>query len=211
MISNPLHILLRSLAQYAHLQNYELLATHYQLRQITDQGFISLTVAAGPTFPTLAELHLGVRIDLVEQLVYQFTTGLSGYGPHSTTLITSTGRIVGKPYQRYPLERPEDVSAVVQQMKDFLWTTGFSFLEEYRHLKSLDELYNHQPDRKSPYLTHELHRSLRGVALAKLAQRGRWSDLVNVYRHQLVQRGTPEPLVDRYNRLVSYLETFSVN
>ena len=211
MTRSPLLLLLGSLAPYARSHGYVLLAAQNQFRKSTNQGFFNLIVAAGPTFPALAELHLGIRIDLVEQLVYQFTIGLAGYGPHSTTLITSGGRIVGEPYQRYSLEQATDVSAVTQRMKDFLRTEGFPFLEEYGHVKPLDELYNRRPDEKSPYLTNALNRILRGIILAKLAQRNSWSDLVSDYRSQLIQRGTPESLVERYDRLVDYLRTFSVN
>lgn len=170
-----------------------------------------MVVATGKSFPTLAELHLGVRLDRVEQLGYQFTLGLTEYGLHSTTLITSAGRISGQPYQRYTLDQPTDVDTTARQMMDFMDAAGFDFLNKYGTLQALDKLFNNQPTEKSLFLVNPLHRSLRGIILAKLTQRNAWEQLVDTYRTQLVRRGTPEPLIYRYDRLVDYLRTFSVN
>ena len=211
MIANPISSLIKSLAQYTRPYDYELFAAQHQLRQTTHQGFFNIIVAAGSTFPTLAELHFGIRIDLVEQLVYQFTTGLAGYGPHSTTLIASSGRIVGQPYLRYPIDQVADVETVAQQMKDFMWAEGFPFLQRYGGSEALDGLYNDNPTQKSSLLTNELNRSLRGIVLARLTHRSDWRYLVDTYRTLLTQRGTPESLIERYDQLANYLQTFSVN
>ena len=182
-----------------------------QFRKVHKGGFECVVISVGNTLPTLAELHVGIRLDTLEQLVYQFTAGLNDYGPHSTTLITSSGRILGQPYHRFSIEQASDIYSVAEQMKQFMQSDGFAFLEKYRHLKALDALFNDEPDEKSIYLTNELHRSLRGITLAKLAQRDNWTQLVIDYRIQLTRRGTPETAMKSYDLLADYLRYFSIN
>ena len=211
MENNPLYTLYYSLEDYFLSQSFLAIPTLQQFRKATSQGFITVIVSAPAPWPTLAELHLGVRIDLVETLAYQFTNGSAGYGKHSTTLITSSGNILGDPYQRYPVESERATPNAVQQMRDFMKQQGFAFLEKYSHVQALDALYNRHPEQKSPHLPNLFHRALRGVTLAKLAQRPGWSELVQVYRTALLARSTPPALMAQYDQLAHYLRTFSVN
>ena len=203
--------LLTQLEDFFGACNFTPLWPYQQFRKKHSGGFTATIISAGNAWPSFAELHLGVRVDLVEQLVYQFTSGLAEYGPHSTTLITSAGRILGRPYFRYSLESPSDITVAAEQMKQFMDSEGFGFLEKYQRIDALDNLFNDEPHEKSPYLTNQLNRSLRGIILAKLAQREHWLQLVIGYRAQLTLRGTPGPMMQRYDRLTDYLINFSVN
>ena len=203
--------LMTQLGSFFELYDFTTVSAYYQFRKRHPTGFNNVIVSVGNAWPTLAELHLGVRIDLVEQLVYQFTSGLAEYGPHSTTLFTSAGRVLGQPYHRYPVDHPSDIEPVAEQMKQFMYADGFHFLKKYQRIEALDTLFNEEPHQKSPYLTNRLHRSLRGIILAKLAHRDHWQRLVIGYRAQLTLRGTPEPMMQSYDRLADYLRTFSVN
>ena len=211
MINTVVSTLLHRLEAGIGSADYQLLLPLHQLRKETGSGFHSIIIAAGPATPTLAELHLGIRIDVVEDLVYQFTSGLAGYGPHSTTLIASAGRVQGVPYWRYELSKPDDCAAVARQMSEFLEAAGFLFLQKYQRIEALDALFNGEPQQKLLLLPNLLHRSLRGVVLAKLTQRSRWEQLVGSYRDQLMRRGTPEPMMKRYALLTHHLRNFSVN
>lgn len=211
MQKNPLYTLYYALEDYFLSQSFLAIPTLQQFRKATAQGFITVIVSAPAPWPTLAELHLGVRINLVETLVYQFTNGLAGYSKHSTTLITSSGNILDDPYQRYAVENERATPNVVQQMRDFMEQLGFAFLERHNSVMMLDNLYNDTPEQQSPFLPNLFHRALRGIALAKLAQRPGWLDLVHVYRTALTARSTPLALLAQYDQLAHYLRTFSVN
>lgn len=203
--------LLKRLSRYFSAYRYSLLIAQNQFRKTTDHGFHNVILSTGNEFPALATLHLGIRLDMVERLVYQFTSGLAEYSPHSTTLITSAGRVLGQPYHEYSIEKAADINAVTREMEYFMESEGFIFLEKHGRVQSLNELFNDEPEKKSPYLTNELHRSLRGIILAKLTHRSNWPQLVATYRAQLTQRGTPEQLMQSYDQLANYLRTFSVN
>ncbi len=211
MTNSIISILLHQLNTLVRSQSYELLEAQNQLRKRTDSGFHNVIVAAGAAVPTLVELHLGIRINIVEDLVYQFTNGISGYGPHSTTLIASAGRIEGMPYLRYELNEIAEVPAIVQQMNAFLVAKGFDFLQKNQRIEALNTLYNTKATQKSLLLPNLLHRSLRGIVLAKLTQQEDWMQLAETYRLQLMQKGIPGPMIQRYVLLTNYLQTFSVN
>ena len=118
---------------------------------------------------------------------------------------------LGNPYQHYPVEDEKAAPDAVQQMCSFMEQQGFGFLKQYSNAQALDTLYNQHPERKSLYLPNLFHRALRGVTLAKLAQRLDWLDLVQIYRAALMARNTPPPLMAQYDQLAHYLRTFSVN
>ena len=204
-------LLAESLYPFLSPYDFEAEYASCQFRRKDDRGFSSIIISTGGTLPALVELHLGIRLDLVEQLAYQFTSGLAEYGPHSTTLITSAGRILGQPYHRFSLDRLSDVSQIATQIRQFMLEYGFAFLEKYRRIEALDELFNATPHEKSPYFTHRLHRSLRGIILGKLVDRPHWERLVTGYRAQLTLHGTPEPMMHNYDRLADYLRAFSIN
>jgi hypothetical protein len=180
-----------------------------QYRKVTESGFYCVVLSAGGAAPpVIAEVQLGIRLNIVEQLAYQFTTGSDAYGPHSTTLLVSMGQLQSQPYQRYVLEKPTDVPRVASVMNNFIASEGLDFFHCYDSIAALDELYNGTDTRWLPHLGH---RSLRGIILAKLAHRPNWSALVAHYREQLQRRGTPEAIIKRYEQLAAYLHHFSVN
>ena len=94
-----------------------------QYRRPTEGGFHSVVFSVGGAPPVFADLQVSIRLDMVEQLVHQFTTGLSSYGPNSTTLLVSASRLRGAHFQRSILERPTDVPRVAQA-----WTSTSSWL-----------------------------------------------------------------------------------
>ncbi len=201
-------LLLSELKTYLAPVMFRYLPHLSQYRRVTETGFHCVILSAGSGCPVIAELQLGIRLDIIEQLVYQFTSGLSGYGTHSTTLLVSMGRLRDQPYERYTLEHPADAQQVGQAMGDFIKSVGFDFFRRYNSIAALDELYNATDTQWLPNLSH---RSLRGIILAKLAHRSGWPELVARYRAQLQQRGTPEVMMNKYEQLAAYLRHFSVN
>ncbi|MEO0331899.1 MAG: hypothetical protein AAF223_09460, partial [Bacteroidota bacterium] len=59
---------------------------------------------------------------------------------------------------------------------------------------------------KSFYITNEFHRALRGVVLAKLAQRPNWEELVKQYRIKLQKKALPEVQMQSYGKLIGFLK-----
>ncbi|MEM9830868.1 MAG: hypothetical protein AAF944_09525 [Bacteroidota bacterium] len=180
-----------------------------QFRRTNKGGYSSVVLSAGGRQPTEVEVFLGIRINLVEELIYQFTSGLTGYGSYSTTLLVPTRKIASEFPYFYSLATNADIPVIVPQIMQFLIQRGWTFLEKYHSVKSLDALYNQEPTQKSPYLTNEFHRALRGIALAKLAQRPDWEHLVKQYQSNLQKKVIPETQMQNFARLANFLRYHS--
>lgn len=204
-------MLFKQLRPFFERYNYDLLLPKKQFRKPTKLGFHNAIISVSGSKPCLVEVNIGVRLDMVEELAYQFTTGLSGYQQDSNTLITSLGRIIGEPYKRFEAEEAEAVKKAAREITDLMVSEGFYFLEKYDSIKALDQLLNKDPTQKSPFIYNNLHRCLRGVVIARLAENRNFNSLVATYRRSLVRNSTAPQLLDKYDRLVSYLKSFSIN
>jgi len=182
-----------------------------QFRRAFGGGHQCVVLSSAGQHPLEIEVFLGVRVDLVEDLAYQFTMGLNEYGPHSTTLLIPAKKVAEKAELRYELNRELDISQISSNIEEFMLTYGYAFLDEYSSIAALDQLYNANPEQKVDYITNEYHRALRGVILAKLVQSQSWSELAQIYRRKLEKKGTPEMQLNKYLRLVEFLRNHSFN
>ncbi len=200
--------LLGALETYLLSHRFQCLPHRSQYRRASASGFHSIVLSVGEATPAIAEVQLGIRVEIAEQLAYQFTAGPGDYASHSTTLLVPTGRLLGEPYRRYVLERPADAQQVAQEIVELIKSNGLAFFRHYDHVAVLEELFNGPV---TPWLPHLWHRSLRGIILAKLAQRLDWASLVTRYREQLLAVGAPPSRVEKYDQLAAYLRHFSLN
>jgi len=189
--------------------NYATISSKRQFRRTNKNGYYSIILSAAGQQPIEIEIFLGIRIDMVEDLVYQFTNGLKEYGPYSTTLIVPTRKISSESQYYYSLATEKDIPNILHKIIHFLNGQGFPFLAEYGNVRALNELYNQYPEQKLTYITNEFHRALRGIVLAKLAQQPQWKKLVDQYRAKLQKRGLPEVQMQSYERLVRFLTNYS--
>ena len=80
-----------------------------QFRKRTYRGFSNLLLSfSNYADGVMVEGHCGIRIDAVEDTVYQYTNGFREFQPNSHTLITSTGRLEGELTRRRLVESRED-------------------------------------------------------------------------------------------------------
>ncbi|MFP4089943.1 MAG: hypothetical protein ACLFUB_10150 [Cyclobacteriaceae bacterium] len=204
-------LLFKELRPFFERYDFYLLLPKKQFRKQTKLGFHNVIISVSGSKPCLIEVNIGVRLDLVEELAYQFTTGLSGYQRDSNTLVTSLGRIIGDPYKRFEAEDHVSVKKAARDIADLMVSEGFYFQEKYDSIKALDQLVNKEPTKKNPFIYNNLHRCLRGVVIARLAENKNFNSLVATYRRSLVRSSTAPPLLERYDKLVNYLKSFSVN
>ena len=80
-----------------------------QFRKRTYRGFSNLLLSfSNYADGVMVEGHCGIRVDAVEDTVYQYTNGFREFQPNSHTLITSTGRLEGELTRRRLVESRED-------------------------------------------------------------------------------------------------------
>jgi hypothetical protein len=191
--------------------NYVAIPQLKQFRRAYEEGYQSVVLSSAGQHPVEVEVFLGVRVDLVEDLAYQFTMGLNEYGPYSTTLLVAAKKVAERTELRYELYQESDIHRVGNNIEEFMLTYGYTFLDQYSSISVLDQLYNGNPEQKANYITNEYHRALRGIILARLVQSQSWSELAQIYRRKLEKKGTPEVQLNKYLRLVEFLRNHSFN
>jgi len=188
------------------------LPTLKQFRKEQPNGFRTVVISISHyENSSVVEAHLGIRLESVEQMAFQFTMGLTGFQQDSHTLITSIGRLKDKKYERYSIAQVEEAEQAIRAIQHFMQQDGFGFLEKYSSAKALDCLFNEQPDEPLSLVYNNFNRCLRGVVLAHLTHRENFEALIQTYLHELRATATPPPLQDRFIRLVQFLSSYSPN
>lgn len=210
MMTDAEKLIVNELSPFFKNKEYQWLQHLQQFRKLRKNGFHNILINV-KGYPGLIDVKLGVRLDVVEQLAYQFTTGLSGYQAHSNTLMVKMGELIGQPHLRFEVKHEEDIQEAALQIIGFMQTRGFAFLEDHSEVNCLDKLFNEHPDQKLKYGHNEFNRCLRGVVLARLAGRKDFQELAITYRHSLQKRNTAPQLMEKYDKLSEFLKYFSLN
>lgn len=207
------HLLL-ALDGFLSKQGFELILSKQQFRKQGTHGFQNII----PTLSTyeqaqetLVEFNLGVRLDIVEDLVNQFTQHLADFQADTNTLLTSMGRLLDKPFLRFNIKNESDVQQVSQNFMQFMEQQGFKFLDHISKLAHLEQLTNQNPDQVHPYFYNNYHRCLKGLTLARLNHRTDFETLAQIYQRQLLRRNAPPVQQNNFKKLHHYLSHFSVN
>jgi hypothetical protein len=202
----------------AHLQerlqarDYVYLPACNQFRRLTPSGFQCVILTWSPFEDAcMLELHLGVRHDAVEDIAFSFTNGLSGFQPHSLTLVTPIARLYDEHSQRFVVRNEKEALATAEAIAERLFSRGISFLEKYTRLEAVDALFNSQPAEPAPFIHNQLQRCLRAVAIARLSFRNDFERLAVAYRRQLQNLGAAEVVLERYDKLLGYLRRSVLN
>ncbi len=148
-------------------------------RSLQPGGWLTVAISESQ-YPegNLTELHLGIRHELVEEIVYPFAIGLQSPGGEAHTLMVSQGKIEGETHQREWVRDEADAILVARQWQQWMLEKGFAWLEIHRETTWLDQLYNDDPTTIRRWQTNAFHRSLRAIALAYLMQRDDFQRIV---------------------------------
>jgi hypothetical protein len=204
--------LLVQLQDFMALYEYEPLPEWNQYRRSVDNGFQCLILSA-TSYPdgAMLEAHIGMRHDQVESLVFPLLNGRPGFEANSMTLVTSLSRLFEEDPGRYWLTGPEEEQQALEQIKERLVQRGFSLLRQLQSLQALDELFNAHPMQPLKMVHNQQHRCFRGLAIAKLNQRPDFFELAGMYRNQLYRLGAQSRDMEQFERLTSFLHTYSAN
>ena len=159
----------------------------------------------------LLDVHLGSRIDLVEELAYQFTNGLKDYGPQSTTFITSVGRVKNQRIHRYRYRNSVEREEVEQRLVHFFNEQGLDFLDSVNNLQTLDNIYNSKPEVACRYTYNQGNRAIRGMTIARILNRKDFRKLAAEHWKALLRQKQPNNILLNYQKLISLLAYYSVN
>jgi hypothetical protein len=205
-------LLFLNLESFFEKQDFDLLLEKKQFRKNTEQGFQNIILSISKyEQESLIEFNIGVRLDIVENLVNQFTQHLIDFQADTNTLLTSMGRLLNEPFLRFKVKSEDDLFQVCQKLCKFMTEQGFSFLEQVSHSPTLDQVINRNPEQAHPYFYNSYHRALKGITLAKLNYNPDFEGLAQTYYQQLIRKNAPPSQQENFQKLYRYLHNFSVN
>jgi hypothetical protein len=193
-------------------QEFVFMPNRHQFRRNLGNGFqnVVLSCEKNPT-ELHVEVHLGCRLNLIEDLAQQFLRGNESYRYESSTIIVSMGKLLNNKVFDFEISNKTEAADCAQQIFGFMQQQGFSFLNEVCSLKAVDKIMNEKPIKPVSYLNNQSHRCFKGLIAARLCDNPRFLDLVEIYSDTLQRQGQPECVRLNYDKLVNYLLYFSFN
>jgi len=183
-----------------------------QFRKNTDSGFQNIIINPSiyPHYINF-ELSFGSRINIVEETILPYTTGLKGFKAERNTAITSLPKYLKQPRLRLRAKDEKEMEEVIRYIRIFFEKEGFLFLNSLQNIKKVEEAFNEQPEEESLIaFDHEL-KSFRGLTLATMVQNPRWNELRKIYSQNLQRHNAPEIIIENYWNLVHFLSDLGLN
>lgn len=213
---NILHLqeqqLYKQLQPVFNAQGYEAIPAKKQFRKSNGSGFKNIIFSmSGDEEEQIINVHMGLRFDLVEDLVCQFLDIPASKEKESNTIIASLSRFHRLPYHRFIITDDSSLQHTCEQIAGFMQHKGFRFLNACEKLKRIDAVVNRKPALSCPYMYNQIHRCFKGITIARLLHRTDFEQLVTIYSNYLYSQWAPRHLIENFDKLANYLRHFSFN
>ncbi|WP_017730164.1 hypothetical protein [Nafulsella turpanensis] len=194
-------------------QGYEAVPSKKQFRQPCKNGFRAVLFSISEDAEEkIIDVQLGIRINLVEELVLQFLGGKKELEKDSTTIITSLARLKHQSQRRLIItEDEQSLQQSCTQITAAMQEKGFKFLKNFSQLHRIDKVVNRKPSRQCPIMHNQIQRCFRGITIARMLHRNDFDKLVSIYGSYLYSQWASRQILDNYNKLVNFLKNFSFN
>ncbi|WP_428659148.1 hypothetical protein [Runella sp.] len=203
-----------ALYDFFEAEGFRLLMDKKQFRKNTPAGFTNIIFSVSEyekENDAWVEVHIGCRNEQVEQIAQQFLNSNSvDFRSDANTLIISTGKYNNVNYFRYKIQNDEDLADACESIREFMQSSGFSFLSTINSVSDIDSLLNLLPHKPSKFLYNQVHRCYKGIVAAKLNNSPQLERLTETYRRYLAKFGN-EAERHNYERLVAYLNYYGKN
>lgn len=184
----------------------------HQFRRATPAGFVCVILSVSDFVDSaLVEAHLGIRIDRVEELVFDHLNGAPGFRRDSMTLVTPLARLYDQRSQRFPVSDRAGAGTAAARIAEQLAERGLAFLDTFADVLPLERLFNGAPESTLPLLHNPIHRCFRGLALAKVGEHPDLPDLYDTYRERLKTPYDADWALVPFTRLAQHLLGYSLN
>lgn len=168
-------------------QGFHFYAPKHQFVKDTDTGYITVILypqVSGTKY--LVDIHLGARIDRVEEMIYPFLRHLPGYYNHSITTSMPYGKLTNTNHPRIFASNNTELMKGLEDFHHFMENEGFILLHEMAMTSFLEEKFNKTPHLPSDFQFNNVLRAFRGIALAKQEEKP-LEELIEVYRTSAIQ------------------------
>lgn len=193
-------------------QGYQTAPAKDGFRQASKNGSKNIIFSIGGNKEEqILQVKIGLRFDIIEELVSQFLSIPEWLAKNSNTVIASLSRFHRLPYHRFVVRDESSLLESCKQIERFMQQKGFRFLNAFAKLKRLDALVNRKPQLSCPYMYNQIHRCFKGITIARLLHRNDFEKLVSIYSNYLYNQWVPKSLVHNFDKLVNFLRYCSLN
>jgi len=158
----------------------------------------------------MLEIHLGIRLDVIETVAKRYVRSLPEFQEDSLTLVVSMGRLQGQKYLRFKIKDDDDLEEAYESINTFLDPVGFSVLEGWADTSYLHQLFNSEPSNLN-FFHSAANKAIRGLILAKLNNAEQFDEIRNQYWRLLKVKNSPNFHLEAFKQLNQFLEYYSQN
>lgn len=178
-----------------------------QYRKSFKGGFecVSLIIH-GENGQSSIEPEIGVTLPVVDSVATKYLT----HKKDSLTLSVSMSRLQGESRRIYELSGENALEKAREEICDFLDPVGFSMMQNWRNLASLNDFFNHEPSNMN-YFSDPATKAVRGLIIAKLTNASHYTEIRNQYLRILKSRKSMAADLEKFKKLIQFLEYYSSN
>ena len=127
------------------------------------------------------------------------------------TIVTSLRSFLPNTPNRFKIHTPKDALQVVNLSTNFLGQNGFVLLERLNPLANLNILLNDLHQKELKWSANPYNRAVRALIAARLTFHKDFDLLAQYYLDDLDRRYTIPKHLNRFKKLIVFLENYSVN
>lgn len=204
--------LYEKLNQFFFEHDYLLMVDKKQYRKITPSGFLNVIFTC--TFyenEILLDVNMGCRNEKIEQIAQQFLGNAPDYWEDANTFVISIGKFNDSKNFRYKIQTDSDLDDACEEIRSFLLTHGFEFLETHSTLEAINLMFNATPKLPCKYVYNQSHRRFKGLIVAKFVHHETFNDLFEKHQRGLIFSLATEEELQTFDRLMGFLMYVSDN
>ncbi|MEO0553138.1 MAG: hypothetical protein AAF149_08065 [Bacteroidota bacterium] len=193
-------------------RGFKFSGTNGQFTRDFTGGFQSIIIATTQyENDIVAEIHVGVRHERIESMIYSITKGLKEFESNSHTILTSMGRLLGKRFHRYTCEEAADILNAKTDLVAFMESHGWYFLNQITDLNQLHQFFNTFSAYNNQLFYNDYLRAIKGLTIARLVDFNSYQVLKDQYETRLRHANYPKSYRNSYNALVLLLDNYCEN
>ncbi len=157
------------------------------------------------------EMTFGCRVNPVEELIQDCTTGLNDFKTHSNTAIISFGKYHREPSFRLRFRDEKSYAGTIKTIERFFDEEGLDYLSRLSDIGHLDALFNAFPGEKCEEAFNLRLRCFRGLAIAFLNKNPELELLIEAYPKILEKYGATPLEMTQFKALSRYCKYYKLN
>jgi hypothetical protein len=156
------------------------------------------------------EYNLGIRINLVEEIIHRFLPTLSDYSERSITLVQTPDKIGKIIPKRFVIQTDSELADAIISTEKFFVTHGFAWLDQMIQPENLEKAFAER--KANTFKTQNfVYNAFRGATLARLYNPVDYPILRNIYLDQVQKREMTPFTIASFLQLLDYLDKLEVN